>query len=69
MLNQEEINSQLQTLKQGEKVIFKSKEGKAKVFYLPSGFYYLTFNGREIETIKDINAIYETIIDLLKIEI
>jgi ASC-1-like (ASCH) protein len=67
MLNQQNIKDNLQTLKEGDKVIFKNEKGKVKVFYLKNGYYYVTLNGNEIETIKDINAVCETVIAILEI--
>lgn len=67
MLNQQNIKDSLQNLKEGDKVIFKNAKGKVKVFYLKNGYYYVTLNGNEIETIKDINAVCETVIAILEI--
>lgn len=69
MLNQQNIKDNLQDLKEGDKVIFKNEKGKVKVFHLKNGYYYVTLNGNEIETIKDIHAVSETVIAILAIEI
>ncbi len=67
MLNQQNIKYSLQNLKEGDKVIFKNGKGKVKVFYLKNGYYYVTLNGNEIETIKDIYAVSETVIAILEV--
>lgn len=67
MLNQQNIKDNLQALKEGDKVIFKNENGKVKVFYLKNGYYYVTLNGNEIETIKDIHAVCETVTAILAI--
>jgi cold shock CspA family protein len=67
MLTQQNIKNNLQTLTEGDKVIFKNEKGKVKVFYLKNGYYYVTLNGNEIETIKDIHAVCETVIAILEI--
>lgn len=69
MLTQQNIKDSLQTLKEGDKMIFKNENGKVKVFYLKNGYYYVTLNGNEIETIKDINAVSETVIAILEVVI
>jgi hypothetical protein len=66
-LNQRAIWTELQTLEKGNKSIFKNEKGKVKVFFLKNDFYYVTFDGNEIETIKDIEAVYETVIGILEI--
>jgi hypothetical protein len=66
-LNQHSVRTELQALEKGNKVIFKNEKGKVKVFFLKNDFYYVTFDGNEIETIKDIEAVYETVIGILEI--
>jgi hypothetical protein len=67
ILNQQSIQTELQALEQEKKVVFKNNKGKIKVFRLKNDYYFVTLNGNEIETIKDINAVYETVIDILAI--
>lgn len=67
-LTSQNIQTQLQALKQGEKVIFKNDEGKVKVFFLKNGYYFITFDGHEIESITDLEAVFETVKALLKLE-
>ena len=67
-LTQENIQNELQHLTQGKKAIFKSNEGKVKVFFLKNGYYFITFNGCEIESITNLDEVLETITALLKIE-
>ena len=66
-INQHFIHSELQSLVKGSKVIFKNEKGKVKVFFLKNDFYFITFDGNEIETTKDLNAIYETVVGVLEI--
>ena len=68
-LTPENIKTQLQTLTKGEKAIFKNDAGKVKVFFLKNDYYFVTFNGCEIESVRDLNAVFETVKDLLKLEI
>jgi hypothetical protein len=67
-LTPEIIQTELQALTQGKKIIFKNEAGKVKVFYLKNGYYFITFNGHEIESITDLDAVLETVKALLKIE-
>ena len=64
----ENIQTQLQALTKGEKAFFKNDEGKVKVFFLKNGYYYITFHGYEIESITDLEAVFETVKTLLKLE-
>jgi hypothetical protein len=66
-LNQRTIRTELQYLQKGKKIIFKNEKGKLKVFFLKNEFYFITFDGNEIETIKDLEAVYETVIGILEI--
>ena len=67
-LSQENIQTELQALTQGKKAIFKNGEGKVKVFYLKNGYYFITFNGHEIESITNLDEVLEIVVALLKIE-
>jgi hypothetical protein len=67
-LNQQGIRTELQTLEKGKKAIFKNEKGKVKVFFLKNDYYFTTFDGNEIETTKDLEAVYETVIGILEIE-
>ena len=67
-LTQENIQTEIKSLTQGKKAIFKNEEGKVKVFYLKNGYYFITFNGHEIESITDLDDVLETVKALLKIE-
>jgi hypothetical protein len=62
------IQTELQALTQGKKAIFKNEAGKVKVFYLKNGYYFVTFDGHEIESITDLDAVLETVKALLKLE-
>jgi hypothetical protein len=62
------IQTELQALTQGKKAIFKNDEGKVKVFFLKNGYYFITFDGHEIESIMDLNEVLETVKALLKLE-
>jgi hypothetical protein len=66
-IKQNSIRTELQALKNGGKVIFKNKKGKVKVFFLKTDFYFITFDGYEVETTKDLEAVYETVIGILEI--
>jgi hypothetical protein len=66
-LNQHSIRTELQTLEKGNKAIFKNEKGKIKVFFLKNDFYFTTFDGYEVETTKDLEAVYETVIGILEI--
>jgi hypothetical protein len=68
-LNQHYIRTELQTLEKGNKAIFKNEKGKVKVFFLKNDFYFITFDGNEIETTKDLEAVYETVIGILEIDV
>jgi hypothetical protein len=65
---QETIQTELQALTQGQKAIFKNEAGKVKVFFLKNGYYFITFDGHEIESITDLDAVLETVKALLKLE-
>ncbi len=65
--NQQNIQTELRNLEEGKKAIFKNEKGKVKVFRLKNDYYFITFNGNEIETIKEIEAVYETVIGILEI--
>jgi hypothetical protein len=67
-LNQHSIRTELQALEKGKKAVFKNEKGKVKVFFLKNDFYFITFNGNEIETIKDFEAVYQTVIGILEID-
>jgi hypothetical protein len=64
----ETIQTELQALTQGKKAIFKNEEGKVKVFFLKNGYYFITFDGHEIEFITDLDAVVEIVKALLKLE-
>jgi hypothetical protein len=66
-LTKQNIQTELQDLTQGNKVIFKNEEGKVKVFFLQNGYYFVTFNGHEIETITNLEDVLETVMALLKL--
>jgi hypothetical protein len=66
-LNQHSIRTELQALEKGNRAIFKNEKGKVKVFFLKNDFYFITFDGNEIETTKDIEAVYETVIGILEV--
>ena len=66
-LTKDTILSELKSLTQGKKAIFKNEQGKVKVFYLKNAYYFTTFNGHEIESITDLDEVLETVIALLKI--
>ena len=66
-LTQENIHVELNNLTQGKKAIFKNEAGKVKVFFLKNDYYFITFDGHEIESIKDLNAVVETVSALLKL--
>jgi hypothetical protein len=66
-LNKKNIQTELQALTQGKKAIFKNKEGKVKVFFLKNGYYFITFDGHEIETIPTLEDVLETVLALLKL--
>ena len=67
-LTKDTILSELKTLTQGKKAIFKNEQGKVKVFFLKNGYYFITFNGNEIESITNLEEVSETVTALLKIE-
>jgi hypothetical protein len=67
-LIKQNIQTELQALTQGNKAIFKNEEGKVKVFFLNNGYYFITFNGHEIETITNFEDVLETVTALLKLE-
>jgi hypothetical protein len=67
-LTPETIKIELKALTQGKKAIFKNEEGKVKVFFLNNGYYFITFNGHEIETITNFEDVLETVTALLKLE-
>jgi hypothetical protein len=62
------IQTELQALTQGQKAIFKNEAGKVKVFFLKNGYYSITFDGYEIESITDLEEVSETVKALLKLE-
>jgi hypothetical protein len=62
------IQTELQALTQGKKAVFKNEAGKVKVFFLKNGYYFVTFNGYEIESITNLDDILETVTALLKLE-
>jgi hypothetical protein len=62
------IQTELKALTQGKKAVFKNEEGKVKVFFLKNGYYFITFDGYEIESITDLDAAFETVKALLKLE-
>jgi hypothetical protein len=66
-LTQQNIHTELHNLEEGKKALFKNNKSKVKVFRLKNDYYFVTLDGNEIETIKDINAVYETLIDILEI--
>ncbi len=66
-LTQHFILTALQSLEKEKKLIFKNEKGKVKVFFLKNDFYCITFDGNEIQTTKDLEAIYETVIGILEI--
>jgi hypothetical protein len=67
-LTLQNIQTELQALTQGKKAVFKNEAGKVKVFFLKNGYYFVTFNGYEIESITNLEDVSETVIALLKLE-
>lgn len=67
-LHQENILAEFQALTKGKMAVFKNDEGKVKVFFLKKGYYFITFDGHEIESITDLEDVLETVKVLLKIE-
>jgi hypothetical protein len=67
-LSKQTIQTELQALTQGKKAVFKNEEGKVKVFFLKNGYYFVTFNGYEIESITNLEDVLETVTALLKLE-
>ncbi|MDZ7896485.1 MAG: hypothetical protein U5N85_00440 [Arcicella sp.] len=67
-LTPENIKTELQALTQGKKSVFKNNEGKVKIFFLKNGYYSITFDGYEIQSITDLEEVFETVLALLKSE-
>ncbi len=67
-LTPENILTELKALTQGKKAVFKNDEGKVKVFFLKNGYYFITFDGHEIQSITDLEEVFDMVLALLKLD-